>query len=212
MLRAAEGAARVALRPVLRGGLRRLRRALAVAAQLLPTVFGLGLGTAALLTALFIFPASLLRPLGGWLSDRFGARPVTYVVFAAMLLACVPLAAAQRHARLRIGLAAFFACSRCSPSAWASARPRSTSTSPSTSRATWARSAAWSARWARSAASCCRWASATSSKRDRPPESCFWVMLALVAWSFAWLHLVVTGLKRRDPLPDLPAPAVSPTV
>src|SRR5262249_12589780 len=56
------------------------------------TVFGLSLPRAALLTALFIFPASLLRPLGGYLSDKYGPRPVTYVVFAAMMLACVPLA------------------------------------------------------------------------------------------------------------------------
>ena len=54
-------------------------------------VYHLPLAKAALLTALFIFPASLLRPLGGWLSDRFGARPVTYGVFAVMLLACIPL-------------------------------------------------------------------------------------------------------------------------
>ena len=40
-------------------------------------VFGLPLAKAALLTALFIFPASLLRPVGGWLSDKYGARPVT---------------------------------------------------------------------------------------------------------------------------------------
>lgn len=47
---------------------------------------------AGLLTALFIFPASLLRPLGGYLSDRFGARSVTSVAFGLMLLALVPLA------------------------------------------------------------------------------------------------------------------------
>ena len=33
----------------------------------------------------FVFPASLLRPLGGWLSDRYGARVVMAAVFAAML-------------------------------------------------------------------------------------------------------------------------------
>ena len=48
--------------------------------------FDVSLQTAALLTALFIFPASLLRPLGGTLSDRFGARRVMYWVFGAMLL------------------------------------------------------------------------------------------------------------------------------
>lgn len=47
--------------------------------------YQLDLGTAALLTATFIFPASLLRPLGGWFSDRFGARRVMYGTFVLML-------------------------------------------------------------------------------------------------------------------------------
>jgi NNP family nitrate/nitrite transporter-like MFS transporter len=50
-------------------------------------VYGLTLSHAALLTALFIFPASLLRPLGGWLSDTFGARRVMYWVFGSMTVA-----------------------------------------------------------------------------------------------------------------------------
>jgi NNP family nitrate/nitrite transporter-like MFS transporter len=53
--------------------------------------YGVSLRTASLLTSLFIFPASLLRPLGGWLSDKYGPRIVTYAVFTAMLLAIVPL-------------------------------------------------------------------------------------------------------------------------
>ena len=48
--------------------------------------FGVDLYTAALLTAIFIFPASLLRPLGGWVSDRIGARRVMYATFAVMLV------------------------------------------------------------------------------------------------------------------------------
>ncbi len=48
--------------------------------------FKVDLYTAALLTATFIFPASLLRPLGGWISDRIGARKVMYATFAMMLL------------------------------------------------------------------------------------------------------------------------------
>ena len=48
--------------------------------------FGVELQTAALLTATFIFPASLLRPLGGWVSDRMGARKVMYLTFTIMLL------------------------------------------------------------------------------------------------------------------------------
>ena len=50
------------------------------------------LRTAALLTATYIFPASLLRPVGGWLSDRFGPRVVTYSVFVTMSLALAALA------------------------------------------------------------------------------------------------------------------------
>ncbi len=48
--------------------------------------FDVELQAAALLTALFIFPASLLRPFGGMLADRFGARRVMYWTFALMLV------------------------------------------------------------------------------------------------------------------------------
>jgi|SRR5450432_74391 len=48
--------------------------------------YHLSLKAAALLTALFIFPASLLRPLGGYISDQIGPRSVMYGVFSTMLL------------------------------------------------------------------------------------------------------------------------------
>ena len=48
--------------------------------------FGIELKTAAALATTFIFPASLLRPVGGWFSDKFGARRVMYWTFATMLL------------------------------------------------------------------------------------------------------------------------------
>jgi len=60
-------------------------------------VFGMSLPKAALLTALFIFPASLLRPLGGWLSDKFGARRIMYWVFGSMSLALLLLSAPNGH-------------------------------------------------------------------------------------------------------------------
>ncbi len=50
-------------------------------------VYDQPLSRAALLTALFIFPASLLRPVGGWMSDRIGARRVMYGTFITMLIA-----------------------------------------------------------------------------------------------------------------------------
>lgn len=48
--------------------------------------FDVDLMTAGLLTATFIFPASLLRPVGGWMSDRWGARRVMYWTFGLMLV------------------------------------------------------------------------------------------------------------------------------
>ncbi|GEM49562.1 MFS transporter [Deinococcus cellulosilyticus] len=54
-------------------------------------VFGLELKNAALLTALFIFPASLLRPLGGFLSDKFGPRVVMKLMFALIFIPSVVL-------------------------------------------------------------------------------------------------------------------------
>ncbi len=59
--------------------------------------FGVDLATAGLLTATFIFPASLLRPLGGWLSDRWGARRAMYVTFAVMAVACGVLMMPDGH-------------------------------------------------------------------------------------------------------------------
>lgn len=46
--------------------------------------YALSLPAAALLSATFILPASLLRPLGGYLSDRLGPRGLTYGVFIVM--------------------------------------------------------------------------------------------------------------------------------
>lgn len=54
-------------------------------------VYGLPLANAGYLTALFIFPASLLRPLGGWMADRVGPRRVTYTVFVVMSVALAVL-------------------------------------------------------------------------------------------------------------------------
>jgi NNP family nitrate/nitrite transporter-like MFS transporter len=47
--------------------------------------FDVSLQTAAWLTATYIFPASLLRPFGGHLSDRVGARRVMYWSLGTML-------------------------------------------------------------------------------------------------------------------------------
>jgi NNP family nitrate/nitrite transporter-like MFS transporter len=56
-------------------------------------VYGFSLREAGFMTALFIFPASLLRPLGGWLSDTYGARRITAISFAIIALASFALCA-----------------------------------------------------------------------------------------------------------------------
>ncbi|MFV0429523.1 MAG: MFS transporter [Arachnia sp.] len=53
--------------------------------------FGVSLTTAGLLTATFIFPASLLRPVGGWFSDAWGARTAMYATFLVMIAALAVL-------------------------------------------------------------------------------------------------------------------------
>jgi NNP family nitrate/nitrite transporter-like MFS transporter len=60
-------------------------------------VYGLPLAQAALLTATFIFPASLLRPFGGWLSDRYGARRVMYWVFGILIFSLFWLSLPPGH-------------------------------------------------------------------------------------------------------------------
>ena len=71
------------------------------------SVYGVDLRAAALLTALYIFPASLLRPFGGWLSDRYGPRRVTYAVFLGLILATIPLCLPPKM--LDLGVAGFTA-------------------------------------------------------------------------------------------------------
>lgn len=46
-------------------------------------VYGLDIKTAGMIAALYTIPASLFRILGGWLSDRYGARKVMYGTFLA---------------------------------------------------------------------------------------------------------------------------------
>lgn len=51
-------------------------------------VYGLGIAQAGILTALYTIPASLFRILGGWMSDRYGARRVMYWTLIASVICC----------------------------------------------------------------------------------------------------------------------------
>ncbi|PPK50356.1 NNP family nitrate/nitrite transporter-like MFS transporter [Marinobacter persicus] len=48
--------------------------------------YDMSLGQAGMLAALYALPASIFRALGGWMSDRFGARAVMYWTYGVSLL------------------------------------------------------------------------------------------------------------------------------
>ncbi|PHS22944.1 MAG: MFS transporter [Robiginitomaculum sp.] len=50
--------------------------------------YGLPLGTAGLLAASYALPGSIFRGIGGWLSDKIGARRVMYWTFGVTFVAC----------------------------------------------------------------------------------------------------------------------------
>ncbi len=56
--------------------------------------YGFGIQTAALIAAIFVLPSGVIRALGGWLSDKFGAHTVTWWVMwtscIALFLLCLP--------------------------------------------------------------------------------------------------------------------------
>ncbi|MCB2091857.1 MAG: MFS transporter [Alphaproteobacteria bacterium] len=51
-------------------------------------VYGLDIGTAGMLAAAYALPGSIFRALGGWMSDRFGARTIMYWTLSACVIAC----------------------------------------------------------------------------------------------------------------------------
>ncbi len=62
----------------------------ALAQWLIPyyvNVYGSSVALAGLLAAIFSLPSGVIRALGGWLSDKFGARTVMYWVFGACAVA-----------------------------------------------------------------------------------------------------------------------------
>ncbi len=166
------------------------------------TVYHLSLSKAALLTALFIFPASLLRPLGGWLSDRWGARPVTYGVFAVMLAACIPLCLpAVGQGQLddgQISLPVCFALIEVLGIAMgigkASVYKYISSYFPSDVGAVGGLVGSLGAL----GGFFLPIGFAYLERLVGHPETCFWLLLALILASFGWLNAVVVRIKRSD--------------
>lgn len=66
----------------------------ALAQWLIPyyvNVYGMSVATAGLMAAIFSLPSGVIRALGGWMSDRWGARTAMYWVLSTCLLGCLLL-------------------------------------------------------------------------------------------------------------------------
>lgn len=66
----------------------------ALAQWLIPyyvNVYTMSIATAGLMASIFTLPSGVIRALGGWMSDKFGARTVMYWVFGVSLICCVML-------------------------------------------------------------------------------------------------------------------------
>ncbi|HEX7507011.1 MAG TPA: nitrate/nitrite transporter [Polyangia bacterium] len=175
------------------------------------TVYGLPLSKAALLTAFFIFPASLLRPLGGWMSDRFGARPVTYAVFIVMTLACIPLCLPRGTFGITLSLGQFFALVELLSVGMgigkASVYKYVPEYFPKDVGAVGGLVGSLGALGGFLMPICFGYL----DEATHIPQSCFWVMLATLVGSLGWLHTVVLGLRRRRETPVLGVTAQSAT-
>ena len=59
--------------------------------------YGFGIQTAALIAAIFVLPSGVIRALGGWVSDKFGAHTVTWWVMWTSCLALFLLSYPQHQ-------------------------------------------------------------------------------------------------------------------
>jgi NNP family nitrate/nitrite transporter-like MFS transporter len=159
-------------------------------------VHGFSLTTAAMLTALFIFPASLLRPLGGWLSDRFGARGVTYVVFALMTVSCIPLALPRGELGFEVGPWTFFMLIELVGVAMGVGKASVLKYVPDYYPKDVGLVGGLVGTLGALGGFFLPIGFGYLEGATAKPEACFWVLLALVVLSFAWLHSVVTSIKR----------------
>ena len=66
----------------------------ALAQWLIPyyvNVYTVSVATAGLLSSIFTLPSGVIRALGGWMSDKFGARTVMYWVLSGCAISCLLL-------------------------------------------------------------------------------------------------------------------------
>lgn len=167
------------------------------------SVYRLSLAKGALLTAFFIFPASLLRPLGGWLSDRLGPRPMTYAVFITMLIACLPISLAHRVVHTDVPLSVFVVCVELLGVAMgigkASVYKYIPEYFPHDIGAAGGLVGSLGALGGFFLPIGFGYIETASGR----PESCFWLMTALIVVCLIWLQVVVTRIRAQAARPSI---------
>jgi NNP family nitrate/nitrite transporter-like MFS transporter len=172
--------------------------------------FGVDLRTAALLTALYIFPASLLRPLGGWLSDKFGPRAVTYAVFVGITLVTIPLCLPAEVLRLdvvsftvlMVGVGVGMGVGKASVYKYVpNFYPRDVG-------AVGGLVGMLGALGGFALPPVFGWLGRASGS----PQAAFYALLALTAGSLAWLHLAVMRIKAAERASEEPVAAAEPAL
>ncbi len=142
------------------------------------------------------FGLSLLRPVGGWLSDKFGPRPVTYAVFVAMLLACVPLALPRGAFGVHVGPVAFFWLVEVLGIGMGLGKASVYKYIPDYFPADVGATGGLVGTLGALGGFVLPLAFGYLETSTGRPESCFQVMLCLVLACLVWLHAVVSGLRR----------------
>ena len=160
-------------------------------------VYHLSLAKSALLTAFFIFPASLLRPVGGWLSDRYGARPVTYAVFIMMLLASMLLAAPRGAFGFQLGVVPFFLLVELLGIGMGLGKASVYKYIPEYFPNDVGAAGGLVGTLGAMGGFFLPIGFGYLETASGHPESCFWLMTVLVLACLLWLHVVVTELRRQ---------------
>jgi len=158
------------------------------------------------MTATFILPAGLLRPLGGYVSDRWGPRGVTYAVFITMTAVLIALLVPSRSLGL-LGFAGLMFILACAMGIGkASVYKYIPDYFPNDVGAVGGVVGMLGALGGfflpPAFGALGRWSGS--------PQVAFVALLALTVWSLAWLHLAVVRLRATSAVQSKVIPTLNP--